>query len=63
VTLKNGQKLEVRSERQNFLRIRGMSEFGPVVVEHPDPAVIPLRLSTRRPDREDDLTIRFIEFK
>jgi hypothetical protein len=48
VTLRSGQKLEVWSEARNFVRVRGATETGEVVIVHPDPISIPLRLSTKR---------------
>jgi hypothetical protein len=63
VTLKNGQKLEVRTEYRKFLRLRGTTESGEITIFHPDPITGPLRLSTRGQNRKDDLTIQFLEFR
>ena len=62
VTLKNGQKLEVQSERQDFVTVRGKTDFGSVTINHPDPVSSPVKLTTRRPDRKGDLTIQYLEF-
>jgi hypothetical protein len=62
VTLRNGQKLEVESERQHFLTIKGRTELGMVYIKHPDPVGAPLRLSKKGPDRQNDLTIQYLEF-
>jgi hypothetical protein len=62
LTLKDGQKLEVQSQRHNFLMVRGNTTIGIVTIKHPDPASDVLRLSTTRPDRKNDLTIQYLEF-
>jgi hypothetical protein len=62
LTLKNGQKLSVQSDRRDFVMVKGRTDIGTVSVKHPDPLAAELRLSTRRPNREDDLTIRYLEF-
>lgn len=62
VTLRNGRKLEVESERRDFVTLKGRTEFGIVTINHPDPITYPLRLSTRKPDRKNDLTIQYLEF-
>jgi hypothetical protein len=62
VTLRNGQKLEVQTERAPFLMLRGNSEVGIVIIKHPDPLSGPLRLTTNKPDRKNDLTIQYLEF-
>jgi hypothetical protein len=62
VTLRNGRKLEVQSEYRNFVTIRGNTEFGPVRINHPEPLSSELKLTTRKPDRGKDLTIRYLEF-
>ncbi len=62
VTLRNGQKLEVQSERRDFVTIKGRTEFGTVTIRHPDPVSPPLVLSTKKPNRKDDLTILYLEF-
>jgi len=62
VTLKNGMKLEVQSERRYFVTVRGKTDFGIVTIKHPDPLSAPLRLSTRSANRKNDLTIQYLEF-
>jgi hypothetical protein len=62
VTLKNGQKLQVVSERRDFVTLKGITEFGTVTINHPDPVASPVRLSTRKPNRKNDLTIQYLEF-
>lgn len=63
VTLKNGQKLEVQAERRDFLTIKGRTGLGTVTINHPDPVSSTVRLSTRKPDRKNDLTIQYLEFR
>jgi hypothetical protein len=62
VTLRNGQTLEVDSERRDFVTLRGKTEFGTVTIKNPDPASVPGQLSTKKPNRKKDLTIQFLEF-
>jgi hypothetical protein len=62
VTLRDGQKVEVESERDDFITLRGRSELGPVLINHPDPVSAPLKVSTKSPDRKKDLTIQYLEF-
>jgi len=62
LTLKNGQKVEVQSGRRDFVMVKGRTDIGTVTVKHPDPLASEVRLSTRKPDRKDDLTIRYLEF-
>ncbi len=62
VTLKNGQKVEVESERRDFVMVRGATDLGSVTVKHPDPLASPLKISTRKPNRKKDLTIQYLEF-
>jgi hypothetical protein len=62
VTLKNGRKLEVQSERRDFVSLKGRTEFGSVMIKHPDPLSAPVRLTTRKPNRKNDLTIQYLEF-
>ena len=61
VTLKNGQKLEVESERNDFISVRGKTDRGTVTINHPDPTSTPLKLSTKKPNRKKDLTIQYLE--
>ena len=62
VTLRNGQKLEVQSAKRDFVMVKGTTDNGLVTVKHPDPISTSLTISTRRPNREDDLTIQYLEF-
>lgn len=61
VTLRNGQKLEVQSERRDFVTLKGKTDFGSVTIKHPDPVSAPVKLSTKRPNRKKDLTIQYLE--
>ncbi len=63
VTLKNGERMDLFSDRRDFVRIRGTGLTGGVTVQHPDPVAPPLRLTTRPANRADDLTIQFLEFR
>ena len=63
VTLKNGQILQVQSEYRNFLKVRGITDTGEVFIQHPDPISAPVEQRTRPANRENDLTIRFLEFQ
>jgi hypothetical protein len=63
VVLKNGQRMEVESARRNYLMLKGTVDGGGLVtVKHPDPIAPRLELSTRSPNRQDDLTIQYLEF-
>jgi hypothetical protein len=62
VTLKTGQKLQVQSDRIDGLTVRGTTDSGTVTIKHPDPLSTPLELTTRKPSRERDLTISYLEF-
>ena len=62
VTLRNGQTLEVESERRDFVMLRGKTEFGTVTIKNPDPASGPVELTTKKANREKDLTIQYLEF-
>jgi len=61
VTLRNGEKLQVESERRDFVTLKGKTDFGTVTINHPDPISTPLRLTTRKPNRKKDLTIQYLE--
>ena len=61
VTLRNGEQLDVESERRDFVEIKGKSEFGTVTIKHPDPVSAPVNLATRKPSRKKDLTIQYLE--
>lgn len=62
LTMKNGQKLTVQSDRRDFVTVKGTTDIGTVTVKHPDPISSEVKLSTSKPDREDDLTIQYLEF-
>ena len=62
VTLRNGNELDVESERRDFLTIRGKTDLGVVTIKHPDPQTVPLKLTTEKPDRKKSLTIQYLEF-
>jgi hypothetical protein len=62
VTLKGGQKIQVDSERRDFLLIKGDTDLGRITVKHPDPLSVPVKLSTSRLNRKDSLTIVYLEF-
>ncbi len=62
VTLKNGQTMEVQSDRRDFVTLKGGSNIGMITVRHPDPISPEMKLSTRKPNRKDDLTIQYLEF-
>ena len=61
VTLRNGQKLEVQSERRDFVTLKGKTDFGTVTIKHPDPTSAPVKLSTKKPNRKKDLSIHYLE--
>jgi hypothetical protein len=62
VTLKNGQKLELQSERHDFVSLKGKTDQGTVTINHPDPVTAPLQLGSKKPNRKQDLTIQYLEF-
>ncbi len=62
ITLRNGDDLNVESERRDFVTIRGKTDFGIVTIKHPDPLAVPLKLTTGKPDRKKSLTIQYLEF-
>jgi hypothetical protein len=62
VKLRTGEELNVESERRDFIEIRGKSEYGTVTIKHPDPVSVPVKLTTRKPNRKKDLTIQYLEF-
>jgi hypothetical protein len=62
VTLKNGQKLTVEAEGRDFLIVKGETDSGSVSIRHPDPISSVVRISTKKPNREKDLTIQYLEF-
>jgi hypothetical protein len=62
ITLRNGQRMEVQSERRDVLMVRGRTDVGTVTIKHPDPLSSVVRIRTTRPNRKDDLTIAYLEF-
>jgi hypothetical protein len=62
ITLRNGQKLEVESERRDFVTLRGQTAFGTVTIKNPDPTSVPVKITTRKENRKKDLTIQYLEF-
>jgi len=62
ITLRNGEQLNVETERRDFLTIKGRTENGIVTIKHPDPISAPIRLSTKKANRAKDLTIQYLEF-
>lgn len=62
ITLRNGQKIEAQSERRDFLMVQGRTDVGTVTIKHPDPLSSTVRITTKKPDRKNDLTIAYLEF-
>jgi hypothetical protein len=62
LTLANGQKLNVESDKRDFVMVRGATENGFITIKNPDPISPPVRLSTHTPNRKHDLTIQYLEF-
>ena len=62
VTLRNGDELNVETERRDFVTIRGKTELGVVTIKHPDPLAAPVKLTTGKPNRKKSLTIQYLEF-
>src|SRR5262245_40361843 len=62
VTLRNGQKVEVQSERYAFVTVSGKTDAGSILIKHPDPVSSPVKLTTKKPNRKRDLTIQYLEF-
>ena len=61
VTLRDGQTLQLESERRNYVSLRGKTELGTVLIKHPDPVSAPAKLTTHPPNRKKDLTIQYLE--
>jgi hypothetical protein len=61
VTLRNGQTLQVESERRDFVSLRGKTDFGVITIKQPDPTSNPVNLSTGKTNRRKDLTIQYLE--
>jgi hypothetical protein len=62
LTLRNGDELNVESERRDFVTIKGKTDLGTVTINHPDLQSAPLRLTTRTPNKKKGLTIQYLEF-
>jgi hypothetical protein len=62
VTLCNGDQRTLESEHHNFVTIKGRTDFGNVTIKHPDPVAVPLKITTKKPNRKRDLTIQYLEF-
>ena len=62
VTLRNGQKIEVQT-RRDFIVLKGRTDLGTVTIKHPDPLSTTVKLRTRKPNRQSDLTIQFLEIR
>ena len=62
VTLKNGQKLDVESERRDFFTVKGKTDFGTVTIRHPDPVSSIVKITTKKPNRKNELTVQYLEF-
>jgi hypothetical protein len=62
VTLRNGQKLEIQSEYKDYLMVQGRTDTGTVTIKHPDPLSSVTKLTTKKPNRQKDLKITYLEF-
>ena len=62
LALKNGDELNVETERRDFLMVRGKTDLGVVTIKHPDPLAAPVKLTTGAPNRKKSLTIQYLEF-
>ena len=62
VTLRNGQKLEVQSDGRDYLMLQGRTDSGTVTIKHPDPLSSVVKLTTKKPNRKNDLKITYLEF-
>jgi len=62
VTLRNGQTVELQSERFDFMTVSGQTDAGSILIKHPDPISSPVKLTKKKPNRKKDLTIRYLEF-
>lgn len=61
ITLKDGKKMEVTTARA-FVSVKGDTATGTATIDHPSPTSAPTRLSSRAPNRKNDLTIQYLEF-
>lgn len=62
VTLKNGQSLEVETERKDYVSVHGNTDAGAVTINQPDPLSGASELTTKKANRKKDLTIQYLEF-
>ena len=62
VTLKNGNKLSVEAAGREFVIVKGTTDTGTVIIKHPDPISSRVRISTKKANRANDLTIQYLEF-
>ena len=62
ITLRNGEQLDVETERGDFVTIKGRTDIGTITIKHPDPISAPISLSAKKPNRRKDLTIQYLEF-
>jgi hypothetical protein len=62
LTLRNGKKLNVESDKRDFVMIRGATESGFVTIKNPDPISSPVHISTSAANRKHDQTIQYLEF-
>jgi hypothetical protein len=62
LTLRDGHKLEVESDKRDFVILRGETDTGTITIKNPDPVSGTVRLSTSAENRKHDLTIQYLEF-
>ena len=62
LVLKNGQKLDVESDKRDFIMLKGATDTGTVTIKNPDPIAGTVRLSTSGENRKHDQTIQYLEF-
>ena len=62
VTLRNGQKLQLQSEQHTYVTVKGKTDVGTIMIKHPDPVSSPVKLTSKKPNRKEDLTIQYLEF-
>ena len=62
LTLKDGHKLTVQSDKRNFVVLKGATDTGVVTIKNPDPISAEVHLSTGSTNRKRDLTIQYLEF-
>jgi len=62
LTLKSGHKLQVESDKRDFVVLKGATETGFVTIKNPDPISSEVGLSAGAANRKHDLTIQYLEF-